>query len=96
MMVPRGDHLMVLSKTLKTYEQIYARVHAHAYPHTHAHTHAHTHWQLVKADRAWEGWCPAVCVPMTWRNVFRCTPFLANLSTGDTEIMYYVVNRPFW
>jgi hypothetical protein len=35
-------------------------------------------------------------VPMTWRNVFRCTPFLANLSTGDTEIMYYVVNRPFW
>jgi hypothetical protein len=48
--------------------------------HAQAHTHARTHWQLGKADRAWEGWCPAVCVPTTWRNVWRCAPFLVTLS----------------
>ena len=44
-MVPRGDHLMVLSKTLKTYEQTYAcvrtrtrtRIPAHARAHARAH-----------------------------------------------------------
>jgi hypothetical protein len=75
-MVPRGDHLMVLSKTLKTYEQTYAcvrtRTRTRIPAHAHAHTHAHAHWQLVEADSAWEGWCAAVCVP-TFSNTDRAS-----------------------
>jgi hypothetical protein len=65
----------VLRTVLRTRTRTRIPAHAQAHPHT------RTQWQLGKADRAWEGWCPAVCVPSTWRNVWRCAPFLATLST---------------
>ena len=58
---------------------------------THAHTHTHTrtrphacsraHTLLVKADGAFQGGVSLQTVSSTWRNDWRCTPFLTTLGT---------------